>query len=210
MNSPTSTTAQTRTALKPQSRPGKLRVAQLMRAGAEVIAEHGFNAATMAAIAERANAPIGSLYRFFPNKDVLADALIRRYSELIADAFAKLDSSHEKTTTEVFANALLSLLTELRGETQVAVVALLDARLRPYARRKFHGVLLCHIVRALKLRDPRLGTRKADDMAIILLQNMKMLKSLSAEKNTGAIAELREMTRLYLTNRTESSTNARK
>jgi AcrR family transcriptional regulator len=202
MSSPRSTTAPKRTALEPQRLPGKQRVAELMRAGAEVIAERGFEAATMAEIAARAGAPIGSLYRFFPNKDVLADALIQRYSELIDAAFEKIDSRREVSTTEQFADALLGSLTELRGETQAAVVALLDARPDGTARRsEFHDSFMRHIVRMLKLRDPELTVRKAGDIAFVLLQNMKTLKSLSAERNAGAIAELRSMTRLYLTNK---------
>jgi AcrR family transcriptional regulator len=199
MTSPRSTLAPKRTALEPQRRPGKLRVAELLRAGAEVIAERGFESATMAEIAARADAPIGSLYRFFPNKDALADALIQRYSELIDAAFVKIDSRRETSTTEAFADALLDTLTELRGETQAAVVALLDARPDGTARRgEFHDVFHRHIMRMLRLRDPELSARKADDMAVVLLQNMKTLKSLSAPRNAGAIAELRAMTRLYL------------
>jgi AcrR family transcriptional regulator len=202
MSSPRSTTAPKRTALEPQRLPGKLRVAELMRAGAEVIAERGFEAATMAEIAARADAPIGSLYRFFPNKDALADALIHRYSELIDAAFEKIDSRREVSTTEQFADALLGSLAELRGETQAAVVALLDARPDGTARRsEFHETFMRHIVRMLKLRDPELTPRKAGDIAFVLLQNMKTLKSLSAERNAGAIAELRAMTRLYLTSK---------
>jgi AcrR family transcriptional regulator len=202
MSSPRSTTAPKRTALEPQRLPGKLRVAELMRAGAEVIFERGFEAATMAEIAARAEAPIGSLYRFFPNKDALADALIQRYSELIDAAFEKIDSRREVSTTEQFADALLGSLAELRGETQAAVVALLDARPDGTARRnEFHDTFMRHIVRMLKLRDPELTARKAGDIAFVLLQNMKTLKSLSTERNAGAIAELRAMTRLYLTSK---------
>ena len=81
-----------RAALEPQRRPGKERVAALMEAAASVIAERGFEAATMAEIAARAGALIGSLYHFFPNKEVLADALIERYGVIIDEAFAKIDS----------------------------------------------------------------------------------------------------------------------
>lgn len=199
MSPPKSAAVLGRTALEPQRKPGKLRVAALMRAGAEVIAERGFEAATMAEIAARAGAPIGSLYRFFPSKEVLADALIRRYQELIADAFEKIDASPDSTTTEEFADALLTALVGLRGETQAAVVALLDARPDNTARR---GELLesfrRHIVQTLKLRDPGLDARKAEDMAVVLLQNLKTMKSLDAERDAGAIAELRTMTRLYV------------
>ena len=202
MSSPRSAPARGRPALEPQRRPGKLRVAALMRAGAEVISERGFEAATMAEIAARAGAPIGSLYRFFPNKAALADALMRRYSELIDAAFEKIDSRRESLTTEAFADALLTTLVELRGETQAAVLAFLDARPDGSARRnELRDVFLHHVVRTLKLRDPRLGTRKAEDMAVVLLQNLKSMKSLSLERDAGAIAELRTMTRLYLTSK---------
>ena len=201
MSSPRSAPARGRTALEPQRRPGRLRVAALLRAGADVIAERGFAAATMAEIAARARAPIGSLYRFFPSKDALADALIRNYRELIDATFEKIDSRRESSTTEAFADALLGSLVELRGE-QACVVALLDARSDGSARRgEFHDAFLRHIARTLKMRDPRLGTREVEDMAVVLLQNLKAMKSLSEERDAGAIAELRAMTRLYLTSK---------
>ena len=60
-----------RVTLEPQRSTGKRRVAELLRAGADVIAERGFEAATMAEIAARAGAQIGSLYRFFPNLSLI-------------------------------------------------------------------------------------------------------------------------------------------
>jgi AcrR family transcriptional regulator len=62
----------------PQRRNGKLRVAAILKAGAAVIAEKGYEAATMAEIAARSNTKIGSLYRFFPNEEVLANAMTER------------------------------------------------------------------------------------------------------------------------------------
>src|SRR5580700_724929 len=89
-----------RGALEPQRRRGELRVASLMAAAAEVIAERGYEAATMAEIAARADAQIGSLYRFFPNKEVLADALIQRYGELINAAFGKIESQAASSSVD--------------------------------------------------------------------------------------------------------------
>ncbi len=199
MSSPTPAPVQRRTALEPQRKHGKQRVAELLHAGTAVIAERGFEAATMAEIAARAGAPIGSLYRFFPSKDALADALIRRYSELIDAAFEKIDSSRESSTTEAVADALLEALLELRGETQSCIVALLDARPDASVRRaELHDAFHRHIVRVLTMREPRLGSEELDNMAVVLLQNMKTMKSLSPERDAGAIDELRAMTRFYL------------
>lgn len=48
-----------------------------MEAAAAVIAEKGYEGATMAEIAARSGTKIGSLYRFFPNKESLADTPMR-------------------------------------------------------------------------------------------------------------------------------------
>jgi AcrR family transcriptional regulator len=189
---------QGRPALEPQRRPGRQRVAALLKAGADVIAERGFEAATMAEIAARAGAPIGSLYRFFPNKDALADALIRRYRELIDAAFARIDARRASTTTEEFADALLTSLHELRGDSR-AVFALLEARPDGMARGgEFHDAFLRNISRTLQLRSPSLDPAEIRDMSVVLLQNMKTMKTLDVDKDAGTVAELRTMMRLYL------------
>jgi AcrR family transcriptional regulator len=192
-----------RAALEPQRSTGKRRVAELMRAGADVFAERGFEAATMAEIAARAGAQIGSLYRFFPNKDALADALILRYRELVEAAFETTDRRAGSSTIEEFADDLLSVFASVRGES-AAIIALLDARSDATAwRGDFHDRALRGVVASLKLRDGSLGDEKANDMAVVLLQNMKMMKSLDEEQNAGAIAELRAMTALYLKSKLE-------
>src|ERR1700744_5495858 len=76
----------------PQRRNGKLRVAAILKAGAAVIAERGYEAAELAETAARSNTKRGSLYRFFPNKEVLANALIAHYHEGVHHAFDELDS----------------------------------------------------------------------------------------------------------------------
>src|ERR1700728_2751825 len=187
-----------RVALEPQRSTGKRRVAELLRAGADVFAERGFEAATMAEIAARAGAQIGSLYRFFPNKDALADALIRRYRELVDVAFEQTDSRAGSSTIEEFADDLLGVFASVRGESP-AIVVLLDARSDANAwRGEFHERSLRGVITSLKLRDATLSDEKAHDMAVVLLQNMKAMKSLDVEHNAGAVAELRAMTALYL------------
>jgi AcrR family transcriptional regulator len=47
----------------------------IMRAAMELIAEHGFHGAPTAMIAEKAGVAIGSIYRYFANKDALIMAL---------------------------------------------------------------------------------------------------------------------------------------
>ena len=82
-------------ALEPKRERGRTRVAAILDAGGAVFAEKGYDAATMTEIAARSNTAIGSLYRFFPTKEVLADALLDRYWERLGVA---LDGVAERAT----------------------------------------------------------------------------------------------------------------
>jgi AcrR family transcriptional regulator len=199
MNSTKSRTPSPRTALEPQRRHGKRRVADLLQAAAAVIAERGFEAATMAEIAGRAGAPIGSLYRFFPNKETLAQSLIRRYAELVKEALARIERETKKQPSAMLADALLNLMIELQGENR-AMVALLD--IHAPKRQEFRAAVRRRIAEMLRMRRPQLSATMAVNMAAVLLQTMKSMSRLNSEekgeRRTGAISELREMTRLYL------------
>jgi len=202
MSSNKSTETQERTALKPQRRAGEERVAALLQAAAEVIAEKGYDAATMAEVAARAGAQIGSLYRFFPNKDVLANALVDRFRARIAAAFDSIESQIATLSSSAFADALLDVLMELRGETQ-PIVALLEARSEWSVRRlEFRRELRRRIARTLMLRCPKLRKNQAEDVAVVVLQNVKSMAALTLELGEdvrpGALVELRTMTRQYL------------
>ena len=49
---------------------------RLTSAAAELFAERGFHRATVPAIAERAGVSVGLLYRYFPSKTALAQAIV--------------------------------------------------------------------------------------------------------------------------------------
>ena len=193
--------------MAPQRNPGRLRVAALLEAGAAVIAEKGYQAATMAEIAARAGAPIGSLYRFFPSKEVLADGLIQRFGERVDEAFAQIEGRLPGLPVAGLVDALLTLMDELGGE-RLAMRALLEGYAECSVKREaFRKGMRRRIARTLTLRAPRLRPRTAADMAVIVLQNMKMVGVLRQELRgkalAGALGELREMTRVYLASRLE-------
>src|ERR1700743_369804 len=111
----------------PHRANGRLRVAAILKAGEAVIAEKGYEAATMAEIAARADTKIGSLYRFFPNKEVLADALMQRYSELRDAQWDEIDARARVVSIDELADLLVDSIAEIHDESK-ALVALLDAR----------------------------------------------------------------------------------
>src|ERR1700744_1955892 len=115
------------TALEPKRQRGRLRVEAILDAGAEVFAEKGYDAATMTEIAARSNTAIGSLYRFFPTKEVLADALLDRYWEPLGAALDGVAERAPRLSPGALADALVDLILGLQPDRAVAV-ALIDAR----------------------------------------------------------------------------------
>jgi AcrR family transcriptional regulator len=174
-----------------------------MEAAASVIAEKGFEAATMAEIASRAGALVGSLYHFFPNKEVLAEALIKRYGGIIDEAFARIDGQATSMPIESLSDALVNLLVEIQGESK-AMKALLESRVEFSSKwQDFRDDALRHIARTLTLRSPQIAPESAQAMAVVLLQNMKAMKELVADE--GPAAELRDMTRIYLVSKLQGT-----
>jgi AcrR family transcriptional regulator len=68
---------------------GHRRVQLLLEAAAGVIAEVGVDNATTNAVAARASTSVGVLYRFFPNKQALVEALAQRYLEDIDELLSR-------------------------------------------------------------------------------------------------------------------------
>src|SRR6266516_703945 len=65
----------------PRQARGERRIAAISEAAAQVFYEVGFDAATTAMIAQRAQTAIGSLYDFFPNKEGIAQRLCEQFCE---------------------------------------------------------------------------------------------------------------------------------
>ena len=190
-------------AREPKRERGKQRVAALMDAGAAVIAERGYGAATMTEIAARAGASIGSLYQFFPSKEVLADALLKRYGERMAAALDAVVGRADGASPQAISEGLISVMTDLKADRAAALV-LLDARDESKtARSKLREIMLARIERVLVLAAPRLAATKAQTMAVMLLYMMKAIPPLLAENGAKASQlrdEARDAMQLYIGN----------
>lgn len=201
---PAPQTVQAPTAKEPKRKRGIARVAKLLDAGASVFAEQGYKAATMTEIAARAGAPIGSLYQFFPNKDVLADALVARYAEHVEAALDRIRAQVADLDGAQLADRLLDVLVAHAAERSLAL-SLLDARweqpgVRPGILRES---LRKRIAEILTLWRPALAEDQAQAMSVVLFQAMKSLVQLHEEKRypgkADAIAHWRGWVQRYLT-----------
>ena len=190
--------------LPPQREVGRQRVAELMDAAAAVIQERGFEAATMAEIAARADAKIGSLYRFFPNKEVLADALMQHYAEILQAEYDAIRVRAASAEPGELADILIDLLVQVYPKSR-AITALLDSRTDwTKIRLRFRSQALAGIRTALKACAPDLADSEVDDVAAVVLNNMKTMVGMTMEDaptSPGAPDQLRLMNRLYLATR---------
>ncbi len=190
--------AQPTTALAPKRERGRLRVAALLDAGAAVFAEKGYDAATMTEIAARADTAIGSLYRFFPTKEVLADALLTRYWERQRAALDDIEARAAEVSPDQISDALIEMMQGRQPERD-AVLAFVESRSDGASlRSKLRGDTRQRIAAILMAASRRLPLANAEIKAIVLLHMLKLVPQIAQEKaavRTTLLAETREAIR---------------
>ena len=192
-------------AVLPKRQRGKQRVAELLAAGAAVFAEKGYVAATMTEIAARAEAPIGSLYQFFPSKEALADTLVQSYVALLTADLESLEAQARNLSTTALIEGLFDVL-RAHPRERAATLPLAEARMDERTRREtFRYLLRKRIALILRARSPTLSAERARDRAIVLLQLMKAASALNDEEGlsgrSSALRELQSLAAQYLEQR---------
>jgi AcrR family transcriptional regulator len=186
-------------------------VAAILDAAAAVIGEKGYEGATMAEIAVRSGTKIGSLYRFFPNKESLADTIVVSARENLDAVFDKFDAIVKPLSVRALTDGLMALIFGLF--TRPAFIKLLDAGQDwSVKREEFRSTLERRTARTLRIHTPALSKKSAGDIALVILLNVKtMVKhQASFDSASGVPDEFRDMTRLYLQSRLRSSKAGKK
>ena len=191
------------TARAPKRQRGRLRVAAILAAGREVFREKGYDGTTMTEIAARSGTAIGSLYRFFPSKESLADALLQDYALQMVAGLSKLTDQVGNTTPESIANSLVDLMLALQEERSVALV-LIDARSSGSAdlKARYRKAMRQGVAHILKKLAPHLPRARAEAMAIVVVHVLKGVAGATEEEDSATcrsvLAEIRQVIRLYL------------
>ena len=186
---------------EPKRERGRVRVAAIMKAGVDVFAEKGYDAATMTEIAARSGTAIASLYRFFPSKEALADALLLQYEDHAMSRLAELREQARGMTREQIANALVDFRLSIQSQRRFAI-DLADARGGTRDRRQqFQKAMLGGVAGVLKEVIPSLTKAKSEAMAFVILHLLRNLAALEQQKPATQrmiLTEIRELVRLYL------------
>jgi AcrR family transcriptional regulator len=188
----------------PQRQRGHLRVAAILEAGAAAFREKGYDAVTMTEIAARSGTTFGSLYRFFPSKEALANALLARYAQSALDRLAELADGAPTMTSAALAEALVDFMMNLQSERSFAM-ALMEARSGAGDKREaFRAAFRARMGVIVRRASPNCSQAKARAMTLVVLHTLKGLVAATSEKPSDARllrAEFQNLLCLYLGSR---------
>ncbi|MCU1354963.1 MAG: TetR-family transcriptional regulator [Acidimicrobiales bacterium] len=143
---------------RPRQARSAARVELLLDVAEEVFEEVGYDTATTNLVASRAGVPVGTLYRWFPDKSALAEALTDRYLDRLVELYAELLGDLEPAERiGHFLHRVMARLVE-HARDQRALPALLVSAMVP-GGRSHAGVRLRtgleeHIRALIELRVP--------------------------------------------------------
>jgi AcrR family transcriptional regulator len=185
----------------PKRARGVQRVAELLDAGAVLFADKGYDATTMTEIALRAGASIGSLYQFFPSKEVLAEALFSRYVERVTSMMEELGKRAPGLSPPRLADRLVDLMLDVRSDRDAAAV-LSGAVASIIERRKpLRGAFRRQIAAILRAANSRLSEKSAAEAAALIAHVLKLVPTLAKEEEDGGqalVAQVRKMLAGYI------------
>lgn len=181
----------------PKQARAQQRVGRILDAAEVLFVEVGFDAATTNEIAARANASIGSLYEFFPNKQALAQALADRYVEQLGAVIEERMVNDPEWTGEQLVDSIVNGLDEfwLRHPAVVPLLrGALGAPALMAAGEQLRVALVGHIETILQERRPDVDPQRsllAAEMAIDLTRTL--LERAQAEASDRRPVVLREL-----------------
>jgi AcrR family transcriptional regulator len=191
----------------PRQERAEQRVAELLDAAASELAEVGYDAATMKAIAIRAGASIGAAYQYFPNKEALVGALRERYAIEMEKRWAHREETAVgqsiREGTEGFVDMMVNFLDE-----HPAWIAILDAPADSRRNRKTRDQLRERLAQVFCARRPAIPHEQARLVASIALQMIKSMNTLYAaarpQERSAIVMEYKLALTAYLERRLTS------
>ena len=177
------------------------RIAHFLEVAATIIAEVGYDSMTMTAIAERAGASIGALYRWFPDKTSVAQELRTQYAKELQDYFKQLIQDSTGRSVPEFSEALIDGIIEFTRQ-RPAWLILHASTVKPVKDPAARKSLRDEFSRAFRLYAPDLSEEQAFLTANVALEIIKGLigafKQADEKDRDGLIREFKVALRLYL------------
>jgi AcrR family transcriptional regulator len=186
---------------EPVRRNGRERVSAILDAATMLFGTRGFDATTMSDIASRSNTAAGSLYRFFPTKEAVGDAIVLRYGERFEIAFAGLVKTAAQLAVPDIARIALDAMRQIEDDHAAAISVAEAGGVTTEQRRNQTNRVLGIIAQLLKRAFPALPPARVPVCAFTLMQLFKTFTVTSKSpvpQAVGAIDEMRRAIELYL------------
>lgn len=186
------------TAAQPSRQRGHLRVAAILDAATGLFAERDYDAVTMTEIAARSGTAIGSLYRFFPTKELLADALLARYGERLEAELSNLAERAPVLSAAGLADGIFEAMLA-RAAERAAAVNLVEARSNTGAQRaRIRTLMMDRLGAVVRAANAELAADDVEVRAKTLLGLVKVIAVNAEWADDGVLAETRRLIELYL------------
>jgi AcrR family transcriptional regulator len=188
-------------AAQPTRERGHLRVAAILDAATALFAERNFDAVTMTEIAARSGTAIGSLYRFFPTKELLADALLARYGERLEAELSGLAERAPTLSAAALADGIFDAMLA-RAAERAAAVNLVEARSNTGAQRtRIRALMMDRLGAVVRAVNADLSEHETETRAKMLLGLVKVIAVNAEWADDDVLAETRRLIELYLATR---------
>lgn len=185
---------------------GEARIAQLLRAAADVFCTSGYTASSTNAIAREAGVSPGTLYQFFPNKEAIAvelgDRLLDRWRDTYGAAF---DQSHTELPLDRLLDAILDPLITFNCENPAFFVLMHGSEIPgriTEAHDTLHATMLTRVESVLAdyLPDmPAAQVHRIAEMAFMVFKaGLDLIMANEGEERTAYIQELKTVMFRYL------------
>jgi AcrR family transcriptional regulator len=172
----------------PKQERGERRMQRLLDAAEQIFAERGYKAATTNEIAARAQTSIGTLYRFFPNKEAIVQHLVERY---IQEAHAVYEKMFQPEVAKMPLEEMIDHLVDPFVELKSAHPGLVSLFVGPHTAlqlpAEFQKLLeesVLYIEKLWMRRFPHLNAEACHLYAVIFFQIRQALLSLAFSSTT--------------------------
>ena len=166
----------------PQQTRSQERVGLILDTAADLFAEVGYEATTTNAIADRAGISIGSLYRYFPDKDAILKALSERYYEQVRQMFDRVFVEDMKyLPPEIILDRLVDPFIEMYTRYPAYAHILLGSDVSPDIAAASCGMeteLIQHTADFFRLIAPDLTEERSQLIAVVSKAVVKALIAL--------------------------------
>ena len=191
----------------PQQVRSQQRVNLILDTAADLFAEVGYEPTTTNSIAERAGISIGSLYRYFSDKDAILRALAKRHQEQVRGIFDRIFSGDLiYLPLDVLLDRLIDPFVELHTACPAYKQILLGSDVSAdiaAANEELDQEIVRRMAEVLQLTAPGMDTERAHLVATVCKAQVKALLSLvgssdDREFRSQVTAEVKRMLLGYI------------